>query len=239
MGRVWVARGELVGTTGEIVGFKAGLALTRDELGEQMSAEYQSLWQGDDEEVVTVRAEEYEELIAEVLHGVGNIPSPRPVPPTIALFHKYKHEPDTIKVLLEVAHGWTEDMRAHVAAPETGERTDRAYDPGPLGRRLKEKHGLLGPMLLLELLDQVQLALHRSPWSSMRRMEWSDQAELSDLFQSESLETAHGKFIDQRFIDYLNQNFGRIDEMNWRKFEALTCEFFVVDPICWTTDGRS
>jgi restriction system protein len=40
------------------------------------------------------------------------------------------------------------------------------------------------------------------------------------------LETSYGDFIDQRFIDYLERNFGAIDRINWRKFEALTCEFF-------------
>jgi restriction system protein len=40
------------------------------------------------------------------------------------------------------------------------------------------------------------------------------------------LDTYYGKFFDQRFIDYLNRNFDSIDQINWRKFEALVCEFF-------------
>ncbi|AHN24415.1 restriction endonuclease [Lysinibacillus varians] len=60
----------------------------------------------------------------------------------------------------------------------------------------------------------------------MRQIEWQDIAELKELFQSESLETLYGKFIDQRYIDFLSHNFDSIGNINWRKFEALTCEFF-------------
>ena len=40
------------------------------------------------------------------------------------------------------------------------------------------------------------------------------------------MSTYYGNFFDQRFIDYLYQNFDDIDKMNWRKFEGLTAEFF-------------
>jgi restriction system protein len=49
-------------------------------------------------------------------------------------------------------------------------------------------------------------------------------AELKNLFESESLETQYGRFLDQRYIDYLAQNL--VGEINWRKFEGLTAEFF-------------
>jgi restriction system protein len=48
----------------------------------------------------------------------------------------------------------------------------------------------------------------------------------SRLFTSESLQTLHGTYFDQRFVDYLSRDFGSIDKINWRKFEGLTCEFF-------------
>jgi len=57
-------------------------------------------------------------------------------------------------------------------------------------------------------------------------MTWKDVVELESLLQSESLETLDGKFIDQRFIDYLDREFGSIDKINWRKFEGLAAEFF-------------
>ena len=46
------------------------------------------------------------------------------------------------------------------------------------------------------------------------------------LFESASLVTPHGKYLDQRFIDFLAENFESIDDMHWRKFEGLSAEFF-------------
>jgi restriction system protein len=87
-------------------------------------------------------------------------------------------------------------------------------------------HGALGFKVAMELLQDMTLQMHRSPWSPFRRKEWKDVTDLDDLFQSESLETPHGSFFDQRFIDYLDRNYSDISSINWRKFEALVCEFF-------------
>ncbi|EFD66088.1 conserved hypothetical protein [Streptomyces lividans TK24] len=55
---------------------------------------------------------------------------------------------------------------------------------------------------------------------------WRDSLALAELFDSESTTATYGKFFDQRFIDYLAANFDQIGEINWRKFEALTAEYF-------------
>ncbi len=65
-----------------------------------------------------------------------------------------------------------------------------------------------------------------SPWIPNRSIEWKDYLDLQELFESESLTTQYGSFIDQRFIDFLNQNFQEIDTMHWRKFEGLAGEWF-------------
>ncbi|THE13181.1 restriction endonuclease [Bacillus timonensis] len=83
-----------------------------------------------------------------------------------------------------------------------------------------------GVLMSIEIMEGFNLDLHKSPWGKIRQIDWKDIAQLKDLFQSESLETLYGKFIDQRYIDFLSHNFDSIGEINWRKFEALTCEFF-------------
>ncbi len=40
------------------------------------------------------------------------------------------------------------------------------------------------------------------------------------------MESAHGEFFDQRFVDFLNANFDDVDQINWRQFEGLAAEFF-------------
>jgi restriction system protein len=36
----------------------------------------------------------------------------------------------------------------------------------------------------------------------------------------------YGTFFDQRYINYLAANSDRLSDMNWRKFEGLTAEYF-------------
>ncbi len=48
---------------------------------------------------------------------------------------------------------------------------------------------------------------------------------LSDLFAKEQSTASLGRFLDQRFVDYLDANFGDVDSMNWRRFEALVAEY--------------
>lgn len=64
------------------------------------------------------------------------------------------------------------------------------------------------------------------PWLSARVTEWKSPIELKELFESESLGPMYGKFIDQRYINYLASNTTQLSKMHWRKFEALTAEYF-------------
>ena len=77
-----------------------------------------------------------------------------------------------------------------------------------------------------QMIRDVDLQMHISPWSAYRRIEWKDTAELEDLFRSESLDTLYGTFLNQRFIDYRGRNLALMDSINWREFEGLTAEFF-------------
>mgnify|MGYP000513354610 CR=1 FL=1 len=90
-----------------------------------------------------------------------------------------------------------------------------------------DKYGELGSKLAYEIIEDMVEYERCSPYNSVRRVDWTDLIELKDLFKSEGLEASYGSFIDQRYIDYLYKNFDNdIDLINWRKFEALTCEFF-------------
>jgi restriction system protein len=55
---------------------------------------------------------------------------------------------------------------------------------------------------------------------------WAKKVELKALFSGTFEAPERGKFIDQRFINYLSNNDHRLSEMHWRKFEELTAEYF-------------
>ena len=65
------------------------------------------------------------------------------------------------------------------------------------------------------------------PYSRLRYTEWKDTVTLESLFKGSSKEPAYGKYIDQRFINYLSNNQHKLQNIHWRKFEELTAEYFV------------
>jgi restriction system protein len=109
---------------------------------------------------------------------------------------------------------------------EAQTKGEKAIDPIPFFNWAKDECGMEGAAMALAMFTGLNEDLHKSSMSQFRRFEWSDVTELEELFKSEKLETLHGEFFDQRFVDFLSQNFQSISQINWRKFEGLTCEFF-------------
>jgi restriction system protein len=221
---IWTTRGQLVSSTGEIVGHKSGLALTREQVGSMLADSYASVWNGPDEAMLRIRPEEYEEIVAIVLHGAGNIPDPYAVPFGIRLHRKYMPTPELFQIFCDVLALFPDFVKEGMALAE--QKGTKTLDPTPFVEQAQSRHGLDGARMALELLEDAIACQHRSPWDTFRRIEWNQVADLEDLFRSESLETKYGTFFDQRFIDYLAENFDDIGSINWRKFEGLTCEFF-------------
>lgn len=104
--------------------------------------------------------------------------------------------------------------------PET-----KAIDPTPFVLEMEKKFGLSGMRMALEVVDAFSLTLFKSPWG-VEFHHFDNAIELRELFESEGLNPLYGKFIDQRYIDFLHRNFEVIDSIHWRKFEALTGEYF-------------
>ena len=224
MGAAWIRSMSVAGHLGELVGFKAGLALTREELGEHLTEipYIRDLVLETDDRLVRVRSEEYEAAVCWLLYQVGNIPTPWPMPPVTAVHRRFENDPTHSKVLWEVI-----DRCIELIKDQFNNNPNRT----PLnGNRLIEaialEFGLPGITVAKALLDEFALQIQISPWVSGRWFDWDDEVELRDLFRSESLETRYGTFFDQRFVYYLARNFQRIDDINWRKFEGLTGEFF-------------
>lgn len=90
-----------------------------------------------------------------------------------------------------------------------------------------EKYGQEGIRIARGMVHRLAANLERSPWSKDRYIDWKDTKQLDDLFKSENLETFHGNYFDQRFINFLDRNFQEIDDINWRQFEALAAEYLI------------
>jgi len=186
--------------------------------------EYVHYWHGDDSAIVTLRAEEYEGIVATILHHVGSLPSLTLAPPGIQLFHKYKNDEALYQIYMGVSALFNDWLKHAVEEAKATE--DRMLNPVPFAESAYAQYGTEGRTIAIEYIELLMQFQHRSPWAPFRRIEWKDIVELDGLFRSESLETQHGTYLDQRYIDYIAQNFDNISVMNWRKFEGLTCEFF-------------
>jgi restriction system protein len=101
----------------------------------------------------------------------------------------------------------------------------KAIDPTPFLLKVLDKYGRAGLEMANEAIAGLNAAMIASPWGELRQVEWRNQIELRDLFESEGLNAEYGNFIDQRYVDFLHANFSDIDRMHWRKFEQLTAEF--------------
>ncbi len=220
MGRIIFPRAELNGTLSDIVGYKAGLALNEQQLADSADEEYAGLILGDPEEIVTIRSEEAEDLVAQLLHGVGYTQVRRRIAyPGIEVMHRIKDVPGGRDVFVQFHEILNSEFDRW---PDDG----TPFDYTPVLLRAKAELGEMGAAIALMYLEALELSIQQNPWSQIRRIEWADAAQLNELFASESLTPTHGSYIDQRFIDYLAANFDRIDDMNWRKFEGLACEYF-------------
>ncbi|WP_162341594.1 restriction endonuclease [Paenibacillus paridis] len=214
-----INRGKLIVTTSEIIGYKAGLGLTREEFADIMPKEHHRIWFGSDEDGIRIYPEEYEELISDLLNLLGNTESDSPSSSiifTAVLRHKYGINSIEAELMSDIVPLFYNFL----------EKADKIFDPTPFINEARIKYGIIGEKVAIDLLKGFNNHMHKSPWTTYREMNWVDTAQLKDLFISERLETHYGTFLDQRYIDYLSVNFDKINNMNWRKFEGLTAEFF-------------
>lgn len=207
----------------EIAGYKAGIVLTEAELLELMREQ---------EEVARIldpagpgggrlHSSVFDDAVVYLLYRLGNTPSPRNISITIEMFHRYRHGPKA-EIYHALMEAYPQFMERELAEPGPG----RVIDPTAFMMEMFERFGDDGASMALELVEGIQRDMHRSAWGSIRNVEWRDTVELRGLFQSAGLQTQHAKFFDQRYINYLAENFADIDRMHWRKFEGLTAAFF-------------
>ena len=204
MGAALTSSMSIAGHLGELVGYKAGLALTREEIAVHLidAPDIRDIVLLADNQPVRVRSEDFEAAVHGLLYRVGNIPTPSPLPPFIAAFRRYEHDPTHSKVLMEVLTRCSELLKDRIDNTPQGASPDFF----PLLKAVRTEFGCPGVNIALALINALALRLHVSPWTPSRWFDWDDTAQLRDLFASESLDTQYGSFIDQRFIDYLAQN---------------------------------
>jgi len=216
--------GELADSLSETAGYKAGLALSIEELCEHLSGtEYPDTIRSSEKYGASLRSEEYEILFYKLLYNIGYTAEEYDGDYTGAkYFHKYRHTAleqwaGVTNLFVEI---WPKLVEATLASGS------KSVDPSPFMRAAFDKYGRLGLDMAMERLDVLEKALNLNPHSIQRYVEWHSPVQLESLFKGTKDKPEFGRFIDQRYIDYLCKNDDRIGAIHWRKFEEFTAEFF-------------
>jgi restriction system protein len=214
----------LADTLSETAGYKSGLALSVVEMCDHLAGtRYPDVLRASEEFIIRLRSEEYDQLFYKLLHRIGYTAEEFDGDITGAkLFHKYKDS-----ALAE----WTGVTEIFVRIwpqlmDEAAAKGSSEIDPTPFMREAFEKHGRVGLDMAMERLQLLHHAMHVSPIGRLRYVEWQSEVKLASLFAGDAVSPEVGRFIDQRFIDYLSVNHARLAEIHWRRFEELTAEFF-------------
>ncbi|MGE8449614.1 MAG: restriction endonuclease [Pseudomonadales bacterium] len=225
MAGIWFNPETLADSLNETVGYKAGLALSAEEICDQLAGTgYPDVIKRSEIRTVRLRSEEYEELFYKLLHRVGYTTEEHggAVASMASLYHKYKKaDLATYEGVMRLYHS-----HARIMMEEAMRQGVKSMDPTDFMRNVFAKYGERGLRISMEVIETFNRVVSLSPHSIVRYTEWRNIEKLSSLFAGGKTKPAYGEFIDQRFIDYLSQNPESIGKMHWRKFEELTAEYF-------------
>lgn len=209
----------------EIAGYKAGLALSLEALLDHVSgSRYVDAVRQSEEYGVRLRSEEYEEVCYHLLHRIGYTEEVFNGDLTgIYRVHKYQ-KLGKLSEYQEIMQGIIEEWRAEMKrAIKEGKKS---LDPERMMTRALKEHGKFGLDIAVEHLEVMERARKLNPHSFHRSTEWNSALPLESLFIGNKAAPVGGKFIDQRFVDYLHVNQEKLGSMHWREFERLTAEFY-------------
>lgn len=217
MGATYIRKSELVGLVSERIGYKSGLALTIEQFADLLKGEeaHVGFFLPPFDTVLRIRSEEYEDLFSILLYKVGATAEIE-----FGFLVTRSSNPAHREMAVQVAPYFTKHLSRTVDAGGA-----HSFDPGPLVNEVWEKLGPVAAEVALDMVDRLARYLNNSPWNFSRAIDWKDTRPLDELFASEKLDSFHGEYFDQRFINFIHANFDQITEINWRQFEGLTAEY--------------
>lgn len=221
MSGISLPRSAFVAYLSDQLGFKSGLALTLDEIvshADTSSELYTQLTgRGPD---VSLHIDELVASFQLMLHRLGVLPHHTALHAPTWFRLKYQHD----TVLAPVVAGIFDLL----AGPNDWVLPNSEVELSSYLATVEYRWGDVARELAKEIVDMMYLYRVGSlcEIDRFRRVDWGETIQLRELFASESLDSAYGNFVDQRYIDYLGANFDAVDSMNWRKFEGLTARFF-------------
>ena len=210
----------------EIAGYKAGLAMSIEEICDHLTGtSFPDAIRKGEASGVRLRSEEYEDLYYSLLHRIGYTRElyQGPSIEQARLFHRFKASAAELDFYMQVSSTMNHLMRVGV---QNGD--PKPTDPRVILPEVKKMFGVAGVKIAIEMYEIINRGIRMNPHGGIGR-EWINPLELKGLFKGTDQQPEKARFIDQRYIDYLSNNNERIGDMHWRQFEKLTAEFYERD----------
>lgn len=225
MGSINFFGSEMFGSLSDAVGSKSGLALTRTHIAEifQEDGRFTEFIDAEEDDWIRVHSVVYEEMAELLLFKVGRLEQIGNVHPLASLLRKYGRARKVVDVGTDISKLF---MEFYESLELSQMQRGSSIDPTPFLISVFEKHGRKGVDMAVDFLAayNAQLMLKSIHFPEVYPI--SGIIELEELFVSEGLGEQAGGYLDQRYIDFIHRNFDRIDDINWRKFEGLTADYF-------------
>ncbi|MBS4700174.1 restriction endonuclease [Aeromonas media] len=226
MARIWFAPGDLVDHLHELMGYKAGLAASIEQICDLTSgSSYADEIVRSESHGLAIRSEDYEDLYYHLLYKVGITVSPRPGLFTQSQFLMRLAKDKGFDYIQNIQNIYSKNYELGVKQAIKNGQT--SINPEPMIMEAFNKYGKSGANDIFELIKMYDTHFQNSPHTSGRWEDWKDIIDLNDLFEKHHPVVSHGTFLDQRFINYLSSNYHKIGEIHWRKFEEIISECFV------------
>jgi restriction system protein len=210
----------------EIAGYKGGLAMSIEEICDHLSGtSFPDVVRDGETSGVRLRSEEYEDLYYNLLHRIGYTRELYLGPSfeQARLFHRLEANAAELDFFMQVSTTMNHFMRIGTPSGES-----KTTDPSAILAEVNRVFGVAGVKIAIEMYEIINRGIRMNPHCGIGN-EWINPLKLKGLFKGTDQQPEKGRFIDQRYIDYLSNNHDRIGEMHWRQFEKLTAEFYERD----------
>lgn len=225
MGSIILGPKALPNNLTEIAGCKVGLAMSIEEICDHLTGtSFPDTVRASETSGVRLRSEDYEDLYYHLLHRIGYTKELYlgPSVEQARLFHRVKAKPAELGLYMSVSSALTHLMI------ESQSGNTQPTDPAVVLAEIQNIFGVAGVRVATEMYEIVNRGVRMSPHRGIGK-EWINPLQLNGLFKGTDQQPEKGRFIDQRYIDYLSNNQDRIGDIHWRQFEKLTAEFYERD----------
>jgi len=225
MGSLNFAKGTFADHLHEVVGCKAGIAASIEQMCDLLTESGHADEIIDSEKYgLRIRSEEYEDLYYNLLYKVGVTEKPcQGIIEVLNLSRELAklHGQDFSQGIFQIYHTQIK-IQTDIAIKEGR----KSLDPSDMIRQASAKYGEKGFKAIISFIEVYDRLMKYNPFCGPRYSDWTDVLDLSDLFSSYKSKVTKGDFLDQRFIDFLSVNQDKIGKIHWRKFEELVGECF-------------